>query len=219
MPLGRRLASLTGCALISENYCAPAISPSCFASSQSFGIEGPSSRAVNALQAAASRTLSLETPRASAWMLSATRSRGPVQGTTHPSSTILHSDTVLIMYVDDCSKWPELQQYYLEDSFVLDIKDVKDSLIFEMELVLREEHPAYRAPSQDAQYCYSRGRLVFSGAKDVTWTEKKYVNSWDATGEHDWGNIDVLRSDDGWFKLQGDWGAVQLHAQRVYVEF
>ena len=123
------------------------------------------------------------------------------------------------MLVEDYGRWPELEQFYLEDSFVLEIKETTDTLTFHMELVLREGHPAYRAPSRNQQYCYKRGKLIFSGVRDITWYERKDVKSWDAAGEHDMGNIDAFYRDDGWFKLQGDWGSVRLHADHVHVEF
>jgi hypothetical protein len=123
-----------------------------------------------------------------------------------------------MMSIEHYGKWPELAQVYLEDSFVLEIKETADTLTFDAELVLREGHPAYRVPTKDKQYCYKRGRLIFSGARDVTWHQRKDVKSWDATGEHDMGNIDLLYRDNGWYNLQGDWGKVQLHAERVYVE-
>ena len=41
---------------------------------------------------------------------------------------------------------PELKHLYLEDSFVLDIKEENNYVEFLIEAVLSEEHPLYKTP-------------------------------------------------------------------------
>ena len=122
------------------------------------------------------------------------------------------------MPIEHYGNWTGFAQVYLEDSYVLEIMETKDTLEFDMELVLREGHPAYTVPGAEEQYCYKRGKVVFRGVRDVSWHERKDVVSWDARGERDLGNIDVLCLDEGWFRLQGDWGRVRLHATEVGLE-
>ena len=114
--------------------------------------------------------------------------------------------------------WPVLQEIYLEDSYVLGIRETPGQLTFQMEFVLRHGHPRYRPPRADEQYCYERGELTFRGARDAHWLERNEVRSIDATGESDLGNIDVLQCANGRFEASGDWGHVDLIADDVTVE-
>lgn len=110
-----------------------------------------------------------------------------------------------------------LDQLYLEDSYVLGIEEEAGTVRFQMEFVLREGHPAFQPPGPDQQYCYRRGELTFVGANDIVWQERREVVSWDARGEHDLGNIDALYLENGWYRAEGDWGSIKLHADRVEV--
>lgn len=113
-----------------------------------------------------------------------------------------------------------LEQIYLEDSYVFGIEECAGELVFEMEFVLRGEHPLYEPPKPSDQYCFRKGRLVFHDVKEVKWLERRDVGSWDATGQRDFGNIDALHQDDhGWFQLEGDWGKVDVRAEGVEVRF
>lgn len=114
--------------------------------------------------------------------------------------------------------WPALSELYLEDSYVLEILESPSCLIFQMEFVLREGHPKYRAPKQDEQYCYERGKLIFQGIRALRWLERTEVLSFDAKGEHDLGNIDQLYQENGWYMASGDWGEVTFMAQNIEVE-
>ncbi len=110
---------------------------------------------------------------------------------------------------------PGLQEIYLEDSYVLGIREDGHELAFDMEFVLREGHALFEAPGPERQYCYRRGSLIFRGVEATKWIERRSVASWDASGEQDLGNIDSLINESGWFKLEGDWGSVHLRAARV----
>lgn len=113
----------------------------------------------------------------------------------------------------------ELEQIYLEDSYVLSIEQSTNVFEFKMELVLRENHPLYEAPTPDEQYCYRQGTLTFRDVTEVRWLERRNAISMDARGQADMGNIDALYEEAGWFKLQGDWGKVQIRAGGLDVQF
>jgi hypothetical protein len=114
---------------------------------------------------------------------------------------------------------PGLDQIYLEDSYVLAIHQDDTRVSFDMELVLREGHPLYRRPDPSSMYCYRRGRLVLDGGRDLRWLEKRDVQSWDARGEEDLGNVDIFYREGDVFTLQGDWGKVQVTGAEVKIEF
>lgn len=114
-------------------------------------------------------------------------------------------------------EWPVLEHFYLEDSYVLEIVERSSQLVFRMEFVLREGHPMYRAPAENCQYCYARGELMFRGTADIRWIDRRYVPSFDATGERDLGNIDVLYRENGRFVASGDWGEVSFTAVDIVV--
>lgn len=107
---------------------------------------------------------------------------------------------------------PELEHVYLEDSYVLDIKEKPLSLEFLLELVLTENHPDFSPPEPDEQYCYRRAWLVFPGLQGVRWLNKTMKPYTDATGSTDYGNIDVLIAENGKYRIEGDWGIVEVES-------
>lgn len=84
----------------------------------------------------------------------------------------------------------ELNQVYLEDSFVLEVIEIEDRLEFIVEFVLRGNHPRYCPPKPNEQYCYAIGKLTFPNIKSKQWIVKTLSPSTDSTGSVDYGNID-----------------------------
>lgn len=117
----------------------------------------------------------------------------------------------------DYSEWSTLEHFYLEDSYVLEVVERPSELAFRMEFVLREGHPRYRSPADTHQYCYAHGVLKFEGTTDVKWSDRRDVTSFDATGEQDLGNIDLLYRENGGFVASGEWGQVRFAAKDVVV--
>lgn len=107
---------------------------------------------------------------------------------------------------------PSLKHYYLEDSYVLDVKEDARSVGFRMDIVLTPTHPYYRSPLPHEQHCYRRGRLIFQDCDEIVWKRRNFRPSTDASGEVDYGNIDSLYEEDGYFHLNGDWGELVLKA-------
>ena len=107
---------------------------------------------------------------------------------------------------------------FLEDSFVTKISELGNEIVFYMELVLAKAHPFYQPPKSGEQYCYKNGRIVFSGVTSAKWEDRMHTPFRDANNEEDFGNIDVLmETDDGVYKLHGDWGELEVISSRVEV--
>ncbi|PFG72278.1 MULTISPECIES: hypothetical protein [Pseudomonas fluorescens group] len=105
---------------------------------------------------------------------------------------------------------PSLSNIYLEDSYVLSVREGKGSLVFELEAVLTEKHPKYKKPQEGEIYCYRRVLLRFLNADSFEWLDRNFVAYADALGEFDCGNIDSFFGCEGGYELTGDWGRVAI---------
>jgi hypothetical protein len=103
-----------------------------------------------------------------------------------------------------------LEDVYLEDSWVLGVYELDDSLSFDLEAVLIERHPQWKPPKAGEMYCYRRMALTFLNVRRIEWLERGTRPATDATGEEDWGHIDTFVADDGHYELTGDWGWVRF---------
>jgi len=112
--------------------------------------------------------------------------------------------------VIDYTKFPDMADIYLEDSFVLSIEETPGTFVFKLDAVLTPAHPNYHHPSPGEQYCYADGALVFTGVSRVTWLARSVGHYIDASGQEDLGNIDNLTINDGAFVVEGDWGKVRI---------
>jgi hypothetical protein len=110
---------------------------------------------------------------------------------------------------------PELTEVYLEDSYVLALRASANSLEFDVDLVLTPKHPEYRAPRPDEQHCFRRARITIDDAKSVHWVNVNMRPGKDATGEVDFGSIDVWSVNDGLSHIEGNWGDVDVEGGRV----
>jgi hypothetical protein len=109
------------------------------------------------------------------------------------------------------SELEPLGGFYFEDSYVLDIKEVGDEIIFELELVLTPRHPSYRLPPLGEQHCYQRGTLIFREVRKCQWLSRRHERFVDAEGEVDFGNIDIFfRKGSDAYYLEGDWGSIEV---------
>lgn len=106
---------------------------------------------------------------------------------------------------------PGFEAIYLEDSWVLDIHAGPGRVVFEMELVLKEVHPAYSLPRPGEQFCYQRGKIRFENVESLNWTRQILVKpAVDATGERDFGSIDDFGIEQGAYALEGDFGRLEI---------
>lgn len=104
---------------------------------------------------------------------------------------------------------------YLEDSFVLNIKETNKELSFTVVIVLLEEHHLYTLPKTNEQYCYKNGKIIFENLKSIKWLHKYDRPSIDADGTIDYGNIDTFIISQNGYYLSGDWGEVQIRSDPV----
>ena len=107
---------------------------------------------------------------------------------------------------------PGLEYIYLEDSYVLEIKECESRLVFLLEAVLTEQHPLYLLPVADERYCFRRAILEFPAVKRVIWIRKHFKPYRDSSEKVDYGNIDVFYAQDEAYRLEGDWGQVEIYS-------
>lgn len=105
---------------------------------------------------------------------------------------------------------PGFEDLYLEDSWVLGIRPGGGTLTISADLVLRESHPAYRAPRPGEQYCYRKGLITFDDVTALSWADRGHVPATDAAGEEDLGSFDQFEVEDGSYVLAGDFGRIVL---------
>jgi hypothetical protein len=104
---------------------------------------------------------------------------------------------------------PGFEHLYLEDSWVLGVEESPDELRFDVEAVMTEDHPEWHPRRPNEQYAYKRLAVVFHKPRHVTWVARMtWAPAVDASGEVDYGNIDVFTWEGSLFDLQGDWGHV-----------
>ena len=113
---------------------------------------------------------------------------------------------------------PALRHIYLEDSYVIGIKERGDVIEFKMEFVLMKSHPLYANPENGENYCYKEGLLIFPNVQKVEFvrTLAKYS---DPDGSVDFGNIDVFFKDKNRYALEGDWGRLAVECGEPTVSY
>src|SRR5215213_7505696 len=92
---------------------------------------------------------------------------------------------------------PSLSNLYLEDSYVLALEPTAQRVVLTVEAVLISAHPHYHPPGPNEQYCYERGQLIFPNVRQLRWIASTRQPSIDASGELDYGNIDVFYGEQG----------------------
>ena len=114
--------------------------------------------------------------------------------------------------------WEDFADIYLEDSFVLSIVESFNEISFVVEVALTENHPLYTPPKNDEQYCYRKGRIIFQDLKHVKWISRSEAPFTDASGEEDYGNIDVFQLSNEQYLLSGDWGELEVISSPVKMD-
>ncbi|WP_019137607.1 hypothetical protein [Cellulomonas massiliensis] len=120
----------------------------------------------------------------------------------------------------DAAYWtlPALADYYLEDSWVLDVTARPGALVLRLDFVLLESHRAFTAPLPGEQYCYRSGVLRFPNVRRLTWSDQGRPPARDATGEIDYGSVDTLLIGDDRHSLVGDFGNIEVSSAAPVVE-
>lgn len=118
------------------------------------------------------------------------------------------------MIINDYPNLPGLDQIYLEDSYVLDIVEQADRVIFIVDAVLTPSSPKYHQPLPGEHYSYAKGRLIFESVVYTNWIKRDIKPYTDANGTVDFGNIDTLSFQGDHYYVEGDWGAVEIFSGR-----
>ena len=115
--------------------------------------------------------------------------------------------------------FPVLDQVYLEDSWVLSVREVATGLVFEVDAVMTERHPAYRGPLPGERYDYRKVELTVVGTRAV-YEPSGAAPASSGDGQLDYGNIDAWYVDgEGWSHLEGDWGTAEVLAAEPVLRF
>jgi len=101
---------------------------------------------------------------------------------------------------------PGFESLYLEDSWVLDMRESEKTFHIDLEAVLTHEHPDWHAPKPGEQYCYRGTRIQFDKVQSVEWIELRMRPNKDPDGSIDFGNIDSFVYENNRYELEGEWG-------------
>jgi hypothetical protein len=110
-----------------------------------------------------------------------------------------------------------LENIVLEESYVMAIMAMPGELIFELDFVLATAHPLYKQPPVGVIGSFRRGKLCFQAVKSLQWSDQGAPPAEDATGKIDYGNIDSFEWRSGFYRLEGDWGFMEVAGSDVQV--
>lgn len=111
-----------------------------------------------------------------------------------------------------------LSHFYLEDSYLLAIHIFPGILVFRVEAVVTNTHPAYTDPVEGEKYCYRMIDIVFNDISSIEEFSVKFSVATDANDEKDMGNIDSLTVSEGnRIHITGPWGSAQFVSNCVEV--
>jgi hypothetical protein len=114
----------------------------------------------------------------------------------------------------------DLENVYLPDSWVVGIASDSTRVCFELDAVLRREHPRfYWPPKPGEHHAYARLRWCLHG--HTRWIDGPNLDrpATDARGENDYGNIDSHWYEDNVLRLEGGWGSVAVRDAKQTVEY
>lgn len=117
----------------------------------------------------------------------------------------------------------DLAEIYLEDSWVLSVTPTEHGVVFRLDAVLTPDHHRYQPPGPGEQHCYRRARLTVASTKRLKLHRSDTPAATDASGELDFGNIDVFTTVD-WdgevaWEMSGDWGELLTVEPSVDIAF
>lgn len=106
---------------------------------------------------------------------------------------------------------------------MLGVAPTEHGVAFRLDAVLTPDHPRYAPPAPGEQHCYRRGLLTIASTKRSLLHRADAPAATDASGEPDYGNIDVftpvdLDGDIAW-EMRGDWGDVLTVEPSVDIAF
>lgn len=110
-----------------------------------------------------------------------------------------------------------LEDIVLEESWVLGLKATPGQLVFKVDFILTTDHPLYRPPAPGTMWYTRRGELRFQTVKSLQWSDQGAPPAEDANGVIDYGHIDSFEWKPGCYRLEGDWGFMEVAAGDVEV--
>ena len=110
-----------------------------------------------------------------------------------------------------------LENVVLDKSYVLAIAAAPVHLLFHMDFVVTPSHWLYEPPGPDSAFCYRRGDLSFGHVESLHWSGQGATPSRDPDGKVDYGQIDYLMWAPGFYRLEGDWGYIEVAGDDVQV--
>lgn len=103
-----------------------------------------------------------------------------------------------------------LENYYLEDSYLLEFSIFGDQVRFMIEAVLTENHSLYSEPKVNEQYCYKDIDIIFKNIKKVELEKCTISPGHSADPDCDLGNVEYFSRRDGYYFIQFGWGAMKI---------
>ena len=105
-----------------------------------------------------------------------------------------------------------LEDIVLEESYVLAITATPGRLVFKVDFVLTPDHPLFRPYNAVETFaCFRRGELRFQAVTASQWSDQGKPPARDATGEIDYGHIDYFEWKPGCYRLEGDFGFIEIN--------
>ena len=114
----------------------------------------------------------------------------------------------------------ELANVSLADSWVRSVETDPSSVCFVLDAVLEADHERFYWPPKPGEVsAYARVRWRLTG--EVWWDEgpNLEMSAKDASGELDYGHIDVWLREGDVERLEGDWGSVCVRKAQQDVEY
>jgi hypothetical protein len=107
---------------------------------------------------------------------------------------------------------PDLENIYLEDSYLLNIRIRDGNIELIVEAVLLENHPLYSPPLPGEQYCYRNITISFPRPKVYNLVTKEPIVRSIPRNEiiNDFGNIDEFYRTNNLYYLKGEWGELTI---------
>ena len=105
----------------------------------------------------------------------------------------------------------------LQDSFVLDWSENNSELIFQIEASVWPTSKHYVEPKESEYTCYKKASIKFFDFETISGLKSKseVIQSSDAAGELDYGNVASFSATSSGFSINGDFGNVLITGGEV----
>jgi len=109
--------------------------------------------------------------------------------------------------------FPGFSSLSLEDSYVIDVKAIKPTMVIKIEAALTSGHQLYKHPKTGEAFCYINMDIVFSNVISIKWVFCKMLKIPSSIDKlDDYGNVDFLIKEDESFRVGGEWGEIIVMA-------